>query len=136
MFLSLFCVFVDASLCRRHGEAVLHHCDKRPGRGGVGMPGLRSGTPELPAGRLLLRSLPRWFLHRQRHQPMPGVPAQHTPGGAPHLRPGRVCRLWAWKHKQQGGVLLLIPKLYFLLYLTLRNISVFLQNTFFFHNTN
>lgn len=99
---SRVCVFADASLRHRHGEGLLHQCDQRHRRRGVSVSGLRSDTPQLPAGRLLLRPLPRRVLHRQRHQPMPGVPAQHAPGRAPHLRAGRVCRLWAWKREQQG----------------------------------
>lgn len=104
MFLlsSRVCAFADASVRHRHGEGLLHQCDQRHRRRGVSVSGLRSDTPQLPAGRLLLRPLPRRVLHRQRHQPMPGVPAQHAPGRAPHLRPGRVCRLWARKRKQQG----------------------------------
>lgn len=102
MFISLPCMFIGASLRQWHGEAVLHQRHKRPGWRGVIVSGLRSGTTELPAGRLLLRPLPRWILHRQRHQPVPGVSAQHTPGRTTHLRPGRLCRLWAWKHQQQG----------------------------------
>lgn len=73
-------VFVGAPLRRRHGEVVLHQCDERHGRGSVIMSGLRSGAPGLPAGRLLVCPLPCWFFHRRKHQPMPGVPTQHTPG--------------------------------------------------------